>query len=73
MLRVDPARRQRCEQIAANLEGRLAEAIENGWLGEAQGLQVSLEAAKNKLGSLDRQARGGSPVDLGLPTIRDNA
>jgi hypothetical protein len=40
---------------------------------EVQGPHVSLEAAKNKLGSLDRQGPGGSPVDLGLPTMRDDA
>ncbi len=46
----------------------------NGWAGEVQGLQASLEAAKRKLASLDRNIernrRTGS-TDLGMPAIRD--
>ena len=44
----------------------------NGWLGEVQGLQVSLEAAKRKLASLDRSVernRRTGPTDLGMPDI----
>ncbi|SIN38136.1 tyrosine-type recombinase/integrase [Micromonospora cremea] len=70
MLRVDPDQRHRLVEIATNLEGRIAEAHENGWLGEVQGLQVSLEAARSKLGALDRQSSTG-PVNLGLPILRD--
>ena len=46
----------------------------NGWPGEVQGLQVSLEAAKRKLASLDRSIehnRRNGPADLGMPIIRD--
>lgn len=71
MLRVDPAQRHRLDEIAANLEERIEEAKSNGWLGEVQGLQVSLEAARTKLAALDRQALAGR-VNLGLPVIRDN-
>lgn len=44
----------------------------NGWLGEVEGLQVSLNAAKRKLAGLDRsiqrnQATG--TTDLGMPVI----
>ena len=44
----------------------------NGWLGEVQGLEVSLEAAKRKLASLDRSIernRRTGPTDLGMPAI----
>ena len=46
----------------------------NGWLGEVQGLEVSLKAAKRKLASLDRSIERNSrtgPADLGMPIIRD--
>ncbi|WIN00039.1 site-specific integrase [Actinoplanes oblitus] len=70
MLRVDPDQRHRLVEIATNLEERITEAHENGWLGEVQGLRVSLDAARSKLGALDRQPSTG-PVDLGLPVVRD--
>jgi hypothetical protein len=44
----------------------------NGWLGEVQGLEVSLNAAKRKLASLDRSIernRRTGPTDLGMPAI----
>ena len=60
---------------SSNLTDRIAEARTNGWLGEVQGLQVSLTKAKEKLVALDRsleRARGNgmsSPTDLGMPAI----
>jgi hypothetical protein len=41
----------------------------NGWLGEVQGLQVSLEAATNKLTTLDKAASRASATHLGMPII----
>lgn len=74
MLRVDPGQRIRLVEIIRSLTDRIAEARMNGWLGEVQGLQVSLDAAKSKLVSLDRsikrsQAQGSGPTDLGMPVI----
>ncbi|WP_406116361.1 tyrosine-type recombinase/integrase [Streptomyces sp. NBC_01014] len=71
MLRVDPAQRRRLEEIIRNLTDRIDEARANGWLGEVQGLQVSAEAARNKLATLDRLARNRprASVDLGMPII----
>lgn len=40
MLRPDPSQRPRLESIRDNLEARLIEAQERGWLGEA-GLDIS--------------------------------
>ena len=72
MLRVPPQQRPRLTEIIRNLRERITEARMNGWLGEVQGLQVSLEAAKRKLASLDRSIernpRNG-PADLGMPVI----
>jgi hypothetical protein len=71
MLRVDPQQRRRLEEIIRNLGDRIEEARVNGWLGEVQGLQISLEAARNKLASLDRltRTRKRTPVTLGMPII----
>ncbi|MFC8394525.1 hypothetical protein [Streptomyces sp. NPDC057238] len=71
MLRVDPPRRRRLQEIIRNLGDRIEEARANGWLGEVQGLQISLEAVRSKLSSLDRLARtrNRAPVTLGMPII----
>ncbi len=70
-LRVDPRQRPRLLEIIANLSDRIAEARINSWLGEVQGLQTSLEAAKRKLASADRAARTKPtrPTDLGIPVV----
>ena len=64
MLRPDPTQQPRLEQIIASLTERLTEATERGWLGEVDGLQVSLDAARNKLVQMRRTA-----TNLGMPTI----
>ena len=59
MLRPDPAQAGRLSQIIENLTARLTEAHEHGWLGEVDGLEVSLAAAGDKLAAMHRSARGG--------------
>jgi integrase len=72
MLRPEPAARGRLAEITKNLADRIAEARINGWLGEAEGLQASLNAARAKLAALDRTARNTAPsaADLGMPGYR---
>jgi hypothetical protein len=74
MLRVSPRQRPRLIEIIRNLGDRITEAKMNGWLGEVEGLQVSLTKAKEKLASLDRSIdralnAQSSPTDLGMPII----
>ena len=70
MLRPDPAARGRLVEIIKNLADRIAEARINGWLGEVEGLQVSLTAARGKLAALDRTARNNAgTADLGMPAL----
>jgi len=70
MLRPDPAARGRLAEIIRNLADRIAEARINGWLGEVEGLQVSLNAARGKLAALDRTTRNNAgPADLGMPAF----
>lgn len=70
---MDPGARRRLVEIIANLKDRIQEAKLNGWLGEIEGLGVSLEAASRKLVSLDRtrDRQPNSPVNLGIPVITD--
>jgi integrase len=72
MLRVDPRLRGRLIDIIYNLNDRVAEAKTNGWLGEVEGLQISLDAAKIKLRRLDRAIRTERPTltNLEMPVIR---
>ena len=74
LLRVDPAQKQRLEDIRDNLPARVAEAEREGWAGEAEGLKVSLAAANNKLAQIELSlARRAETVSLGIPSYRDTA
>lgn len=69
-LRLDPRARPRLVTIIANLRDRIQEAHVNGWLGEVQGLQTSLDAGTTKLVALDRmRQRTTGPTNLGIPII----
>ena len=60
--------------IRDNLLERIGEAEEQGWLGEAEGLRVSLDGAREKLAQMDLIAeRRASPVNLGMPTFSEAA
>ena len=67
LLRPDPAQRPRLEEIRDNLTARIAEAEREGWLGELEGLRVSLAGAEDKLVQLDRTAARSTTIDLGMP------
>nr|WP_199791219.1 site-specific integrase [Streptomyces sp. SID8381] len=75
VLQIDPRQRGRIIEIIQNLRDRIREARGNGWLGEVEGLQVSLDAATAKLNSLSRTRADGRPqlVDLGMPVLTDHA
>ncbi|MGW0007317.1 alpha/beta fold hydrolase [Nocardia grenadensis] len=73
-LRPDPVQRPRPTDIRDNLIVRIAEAEREGWLGEVEGLQISLVGAQNKLDQLDAEAaRRSSAVGLGMPAFADIA
>lgn len=69
MLWPDPAQKQRLTEIRDNLAARIAEAEREGWLGEMEGLKISLAGADDKLAQINR--RSGTPAYLGIPSIRD--
>ena len=57
-------------EIRDNLTARIAEAEQQGWLGEAEGLRVSLADAEAKLAERGRRA---SVINLGIPAFREIA
>ena len=67
-LRVDPQQRSRILEIRDNLLARIDEARREGWLGEAEGLNVSLAAARWGTGS--RAWHHGWPRCCGRPVCR---
>ena len=73
-MRPSPGQRDRLEEIRANLHDRIAEAEREGWLGEVEGLKVSLAGVEDKLAqiaaSLQRKANA---VQLGMPAFPDIA
>ena len=71
LLRPDPAQRHRLVDVRDNLIARIDEARREGWLGEVEGLQISLTGARAKLAQLDQIANPPrAPVGLGIPTRR---
>ncbi|WP_051831293.1 hypothetical protein [Streptomyces violens] len=67
MLRPDPVQRPRLVEIRDNLIARITEAGQEGWLGEIEGLEVSLASTEEKLAQLDVvEERSRRTVDLGI-------
>ncbi len=64
----DPAQWQRIVKIRDNLTDRIAEAEREGWLGEVEGVQISLAGANDKLAQIDRR-HTTTVVDLPTPTM----
>ncbi|MGW6793660.1 hypothetical protein [Streptomyces chartreusis] len=56
-------------EIRDNLVDRITEAEHEGWLGEIEGLRISLTGAKSKISQIDVAAESG-PVPLGMPAQR---
>ena len=65
----DPAQRPRLAEIRDNLIARIAEAEREGWLGEVEGLQITLAGAEDKLAQVDKRTRTGTSIDLGTPSF----
>jgi hypothetical protein len=68
----DPQQRSRLLEIRDNLQARIAEAERESWLGEVEGLQVSLAGAEDKLAQIERRCRTSvdtAATDLGIPTL----
>ena len=73
LLRPDPAQRPRSPRSATTCSTRIAEAGREGWLGEVEGLQISLAGAETKLTQLDTIAARAATIQLGIPTFSEVA
>lgn len=73
LLRPSPAQRARILEIRDNLLARIAEAEQQGWTGEVDGLKVSLSGTQQKLAQLDEMARRAATIHLGIPSFGDIA
>jgi hypothetical protein len=73
LLRPDPAQRGRLIEVRDNLIARITEARHEGWLGEVDGLQVSLAGARQKIDQLDQIATRSTRVRLSTPTFPEIA
>ena len=74
LLRPDPAQHGQLEEIRDNLLDRIAEAEREGWLGEIEGLKVSLAGTEDKLAQIDTALqRREQAVHLGMPAFPDIA
>ncbi len=74
LLRPDPGQHPRLVQICDNLTARIAEAEANHWLGEAEGLKVSLAGARDKLAQMNQiTSRRSTAINLGMPDFATTA
>ncbi len=73
LLRPDPNHRHRLVEVRDNLIARINEARREGWLGEVDGLQISLDGARQKLTQIDQLTERGNSVNLGMPNFRQIA
>jgi hypothetical protein len=70
LLRPDPSSQRRLEEIRDNLLARIDEARREGWLGEVDGLQISLTGAREKLAQVeDLAGRQSNATNVGMPTF----
>ena len=60
LLRIDPNQQPRLEEIRVSLVNRRQEAVERGWTGEIDGLEITLAAADRKLASLTSEPRSSA-------------
>lgn len=73
LLRPDPSQISRLQDIVDNLEERITEAEQHGWLGDVEGLRVTLNSAEMKLSQMFKlkNHQAGEVVDLGTPRVRN--
>jgi len=69
MLHVDPVMLDRLEEIHTDLLARHAQAEAAGWLGELEGIALTLRFLQDKRDQAQRLA-GSTMVSLGMPTAR---
>ena len=73
LLRPDPTQINRLQDIIDNLEERITEAEQHGWLGDVEGLRVTLNSAEMKLAQMYKlqNPQDRAIVELGTPRVRN--
>lgn len=69
MLDINPKMLPRLDEIETDLLARRARAEQEGWLGEIEGIDLTLTFLRQKRGESQRLARI-APVNLGMPGLR---
>ncbi|MEW2495345.1 recombinase [Streptomyces nodosus] len=69
MLHINPKMLDRLEELETDLLARLRRADEENWLGEVEGINLTLTFLRAKREETQRRARRPA-VDLGIPTAR---
>jgi integrase len=67
-LHVNPSMLGRLDQLEADLEDRRRRATAQGWLGEIEGIDRTLECLRDKRSDAQRVTRITQTVSLGFPT-----
>lgn len=68
MLNINPKMLLRLDEIEADLLARRARAEHETWLGEVEGIDLTLTYLRQKREETKRLARV-APVDLGIPVV----
>lgn len=69
MLNINPKMLPRLDEIEADLLARRVRAEHKAWLGEVEGLDLTLTFLRHKREETQRLARV-APVNLGIPRLR---
>jgi hypothetical protein len=70
MLNINPKMLPRLGEVEDELLARRARAEREGWLGEVEGIDLTLMFLRQKREETRRLTRVAGPVELPLPTIR---
>jgi site-specific recombinase XerD len=73
MLHVNPAMLPRLDTIEDDLMQRRDRASQEGWLGEIEGIDVTLARLRRKRDQTLRLSKTAAPVHLGIPTTRSKS
>jgi hypothetical protein len=75
MLSIDPKMLPRLDELEQDLLTRRHRALEEGWRGEIEGLDLTLTFLRSKKARTQRNTLLGTPVqiDLGMPTLPSQA
>ena len=73
LLRPDPVQIDRLQDVIDNLEERITEAEQHGWLGDVEGLRATLNSAELKLAQMyELPEQTGTARSRSSPTWSSN-